>query len=91
MKILHITAQKPDSTGSGVYMSGLIQCLDKLGHKQAVITGIDIKDNKNSFKENIRDLEIYNFLVGPIKDEIGISTYIKMLIAEDMKKRKENN
>ena len=61
MKILHITAQKPDSTGSGVYMSGLIQCLDKLGHKQAVITGIDIKDNKNSFKENIRHYPmIYN-------------------------------
>ena len=41
-----------------------------------------------SFKENIRDLEIYNFLNEVIKDEIGISTYIKMLIAEDMKKRK---
>lgn len=40
-----------------------------------------------SFKENIRDLEIYNFLVDVIKDEVGISTYIKMLIAEDMKKR----
>ena len=44
-----------------------------------------------SFKENIRDLEIYNFLLNEVKDEIGISTYIKMLIAEDMKKRKENN
>lgn len=41
-----------------------------------------------SFKENIRDLEIYNFLNEVIKDEIGISTYIKMLISEDMKKRK---
>lgn len=41
-----------------------------------------------SFKENVRDLEIYNFLVDVIKDEIGISTYIKMLISEDMKKRK---
>lgn len=40
-----------------------------------------------SFKENVRDLEIYNFLVNTIKEEIGISTYIKMLIAEDMKKR----
>lgn len=40
-----------------------------------------------SFKENVRDLEIYNFLVNTIKDEIGISTYIKMLISEDMKKR----
>ena len=40
-----------------------------------------------SFKENIRDLEIYNFLNEVIKNEIGISTYIKMLIDEDMKKR----
>ena len=40
-----------------------------------------------SFKENLRDLEIYNFLNEVIKDEIGISTYIKMLISEDMKKR----
>ena len=41
-----------------------------------------------SFKETIRDLEIYNFLLDEIKAEIGISVYIKMLIAEDMKKRK---
>lgn len=40
-----------------------------------------------SFKENIRDLEIYNFLLEKIKGEVGISVYIKMLIAEDMKKR----
>ena len=40
-----------------------------------------------SFKENLRDLEIYNFLNEVIEDEIGISTYIKMLISEDMKKR----
>ena len=40
-----------------------------------------------SFKENLRDLEIYNFLNEVIKDEIWISTYIKMLISEDMKKR----
>lgn len=44
-----------------------------------------------SFKENVRDLEIYNFLVDTIKNEIGISTYIKMLISEDMKKRNSVN
>ena len=44
-----------------------------------------------SFKENVRDLEIYNFLLNEVKDTVGISSYIKMLIAEDMKKRKENN
>ena len=43
-----------------------------------------------SFKENVRDLEIYNYLVNTIKYEIGISTYIKMLISEDMKKRNIN-
>ena len=41
-----------------------------------------------SFKENVRDLELYNFLINEIKDSIGISTYIKMLIAEDMKNKK---
>ena len=41
-----------------------------------------------SFKENVRDLELYNFLINEIKDSIGISTYIKMLIAEDMKNNK---
>ena len=44
-----------------------------------------------SFKENMRDLEIYNFLLEEIKGEVGISVYIKMLIAEDMKKRNLNN
>lgn len=40
-----------------------------------------------SFKETVRDIKIYNFLVDVIKEEIGISTYIKNLILEDMKKR----
>ena len=44
-----------------------------------------------SFKENMRDLEKYNFLLEEIKGEVGISVYIKMLIAEDMKKRNSNN
>ena len=39
-----------------------------------------------SFKETIRDLKIYNFLMEVIKEELGISTYIKNLVLEDMKK-----
>lgn len=42
-----------------------------------------------SFKENVRDLEIYNFLIDEIKDTIGISAYVKMLIVDDMKKRND--
>lgn len=41
-----------------------------------------------SFKENVRDLEIYNYLTDEVRDKIGISTYIKMLIEQDMKKNK---
>ena len=40
-----------------------------------------------SFKETHRDLEIYTFINEVIIEDIGISTYIKMLISEDMKKR----
>ncbi|MBP3905531.1 MAG: circadian clock-controlled protein [Peptostreptococcaceae bacterium] len=36
-----------------------------------------------SFKENYRDLDLYNFLNDEIKDTLGISTYLKMLIEKD--------
>ncbi|CEN81012.1 Uncharacterised protein [[Clostridium] sordellii] len=39
-----------------------------------------------SFKENVRDLTIYNYLL-EIKDTLGISTYVKMLIEKDMKEK----
>ncbi len=40
MKILSITAQKPNSTGSGTYLTEVVRALDSLGHKQAVVAGI---------------------------------------------------
>lgn len=45
MKILSITAQKPDSTGSGVYLTELVNAFQKQGHSQAVIAGIGKEDN----------------------------------------------
>lgn len=44
MKILSITAQKPDSTGSGVYLTELVKGFEKLGHTQAVIAGVTKED-----------------------------------------------
>lgn len=44
-----------------------------------------------SFKETSRDLEIYKFLTEKIKDEIGVSAYIKSLVYEDMNKRAKKN
>lgn len=40
MRILNVTAQKPDSTGSGVYLAEMVRCEDAAGHETAVICGI---------------------------------------------------
>lgn len=40
MKILSITAQKPNSTGSGVYLTELVKEFAKMGHTQAVVAGV---------------------------------------------------
>lgn len=45
MRILHVTAQKPDSTGSGVYLAQTVAALGRLGHEQAVVCGIDASDD----------------------------------------------
>ncbi|MGN0039015.1 MAG: glycosyltransferase family 4 protein [Coriobacteriales bacterium] len=44
MRILHITAQKPDSTGSGIYLHQLVSSLAERGEDQAVLCGIDSGD-----------------------------------------------
>lgn len=53
MNILHIITQKPNSTGSGIYMSGMIKGFNVLGYKQGVIAGIDKNDSRRCFDENI--------------------------------------
>lgn len=44
MKILHVTAQKPDSTGSGVYLAQTVAACARLGCEQAVVCGVDASD-----------------------------------------------
>lgn len=44
MRILSITAQKPDSTGSGIYLSHLQNAFEKAGHKVALVYGCDSHD-----------------------------------------------
>ena len=53
MRVLHVITQKPNSTGSGVYMCGLINGFKELGHKQAVIAGISSNDDDNIFDKDI--------------------------------------
>ena len=40
MRILSISAQKPDSTGSGVYLTEVVKALAEEGHRQAVVCGV---------------------------------------------------
>lgn len=44
MRILSITAQKPDSTGSGIYLSELVHAFAYEGHEQAVVCGAAPED-----------------------------------------------
>ncbi len=44
MNILVITAQKPDSTGSGVYVAETVRSLAQAGHEVALVAGIDRGD-----------------------------------------------
>ncbi len=45
MRILTISAQKPDSTGSGVYLASLDRALARMGHEIGVIAGVSAVDS----------------------------------------------
>ena len=40
MRILNVTAQKPNSTGSGIFLSGLMTEFANKGHTQALVAGV---------------------------------------------------
>ncbi len=52
MKILSITAQKPNSTGSGVYLTELVRVLRREGHAQRVIAGV-YQDDAVTFPDGV--------------------------------------
>jgi len=58
MRILNVTAQKPDSTGSGVYLSELIRGFHKMGHTQALLAGV-YEEDKIELPEEINKYPVY--------------------------------
>lgn len=58
MKILSITAQKPNSTGSGVYLTELVKEYAAEGHKQAVVAGV-YEDDKVELPEGVSFYPVY--------------------------------
>ena len=45
MRILNVTAQKPDSTGSGTYLAQTVRAQVAAGHETAVVCGVDVTDD----------------------------------------------
>ena len=58
MKILSISAQKPSSTGSGVYLTELVKSLAAQGHEQAVVAGV-YQDDETNFPEGVSFHPVY--------------------------------
>ncbi len=58
MRILSVTAQKPDSTGSGVFLTELIKGFRKADHQQAVICGVT-HDDVIHLPEDVRLYPVY--------------------------------
>ena len=47
MKILNIIAQKPMSTGSGIYLTELVRVMAEQGYSQGVVAGVYKDDEIN--------------------------------------------
>ena len=58
VRILSVTAQKVDSTGSGVYLTELVKGFAKAGHQQAVICGTTWQD-RISLPEGVAVYPVY--------------------------------
>ena len=58
MRVLSITAQKPDSTGSGVYLTELVRGFEKMNMEQAVIAGV-CREDQILLPETVRVYPVY--------------------------------
>ena len=50
MRILNVTAQKPNSTGSGIFLSELMKEFANKGHTQALVAGVCILRRKLRYR-----------------------------------------
>ncbi len=57
-KILNIIAQRPDRTGSGIYLQAIVKEGDEKEYRQAVIAGVSDNDSKIFFNTKI-DVKFY--------------------------------
>lgn len=58
MRILSITAQKPNSTGSGIYLTELVKEYGRKGHAQAVVAGV-YREDTVELPEDVKFYPVY--------------------------------
>lgn len=89
MRILSITAQKPNSTGSGVYLTELVNGFSKMGHEQAVLAGIRVGE-KPELPEGVQffpvcfETEELPFPVAGMSDEMPYTSIRYSDMTEEM-------
>ena len=88
MKILSITAQKPHSTGSGVYLTELVKNWAEAGHEQSVVGGV-YEEDQVDFPDGVKfypvfyQTEALPFAITGMSDEMPYeSTCYKDLTSE---------
>ncbi len=58
MRILSVTAQKPCSTGSGVYLTEVVRSLAQEGVSQAVVAGVT-REDRVDMPEGVKVYPVY--------------------------------
>lgn len=94
MRILTITAQKPNSTGSGVYLTELVKAFAKEGHEQAVLAGV-YREDKAEFPDGVSFYPVYfkteklPFPIAGMSDEMPYESTVYGQMTEEMVKQFE--
>lgn len=89
MKILSVSAQKPDSTGSGIYLTELVRGFDKLGGMQAVSAGV-YKEDLIELPDCVQFYPAYyctdelTFAIPGMSDEMPYESTVYREMTEDM-------
>lgn len=95
MNILSITAQKPESTGSGIYLTELVRTFAARGHRQAVVAGI-YRDDEPQLAEGTEFYPVYfssgalPFYIAGMSDEMPYKSTRYCDMTDEMAKQFEN-
>ena len=89
MKILHVLAQLPSKTGSGVYYSSMIEGFKKYNYEQKAVFGVqdkyewDVLDSKDQYPVNFKSKEV-SFPIAGMSDVMPYDSTKYSSMTEDM-------